>query len=505
MTRLNREVSNFLAFSLLVFQAILPWTAHDYLTQDGPSHLYNARAIAAVLFDPSSPFARFYQMRHVLSTNWGTVLIFNLASWFTVEHAEAVVATFSVVFAFFCFHYLIRSLNPEAVWSPLVNLLTSCWFLWAGFYNFYLATGLFALAVGYFLRHSADLTWRRCAALALLLVATFFTHVLPAAFAMLTIGILGFRKVRVAAALAPASVLVLAFLAQASGGPALHFQLLPEWTRLPSQIFTTTYDAPPVAKFWVPLVLLLIVLSCLRSVLGLSIAVCALLALFLPSKGFGGEEINLRIGWIVCVLGIAAVCSNSQWRRASGAIALITTAFLVPFLLTAMSMNVQRVSHAVAVYRGLTRDIPPGATVATVHYPSGYVAREFGYKGISLDPLYHADSWLGAQRGFVVLTDYQALSRVFALECRWPITDLQRADLWALEAADSSVEATLRRVHGADYILVFGNTDLTPDAPAVLVANASSRGFLRVYRIINEAESLRKIAAPADLSKTPAH
>src|SRR5438128_307359 len=149
MIRLNRGVSNFLAFSLLVFQAILPWTARYYLTMDGPSHLYNARAIASVIFDPSSPYARFYPLCTALSTNWGTVLLFNVVSWFTVERAEAVVATLSVISAFFCFHYLIRSLDPGAAWSPLVNLLTVSWFLWAGFYNFYLATAILALAVGY--------------------------------------------------------------------------------------------------------------------------------------------------------------------------------------------------------------------------------------------------------------------------------------------------------------------------------------------------------------------
>jgi len=34
-----------LAFALLVAQAALPWTAKHFVTQDGPSHLYNAPVV----------------------------------------------------------------------------------------------------------------------------------------------------------------------------------------------------------------------------------------------------------------------------------------------------------------------------------------------------------------------------------------------------------------------------------------------------------------------------
>src|SRR5450631_2271135 len=114
MKRLLRGTPAALALSLLVFQLVLPWTARPFITMDGPSHLYNARVIGEVLFNPSSPYRQFYRLRAALTTNWGTVLLFNVVSRITVTYAEPVVATLSVLAAFLSFFYLLRSLDPQA-------------------------------------------------------------------------------------------------------------------------------------------------------------------------------------------------------------------------------------------------------------------------------------------------------------------------------------------------------------------------------------------------------
>ena len=67
-------------------------------------------------------------------------------------------------------------------------------------------------------------------------------------------------------------------------------------------------------------------------------------------------------------------------------------------------------------------------------------------------------------KGWVDLSDYQALSRLFTLECRPPITDQERLDLWNLENGDggSALESLDRLLNGLpihiDYVLVLGDT-----------------------------------------------
>ena len=132
-----------LGLSLLAFQAILPWTARHFMTQDGPSHLYNARVVGEILFNPSSPYREFYRLRSALTTNWGTVLVFNLVSRLTVTYAEPVVATLSVLAALGSFFYLLRTLDPQAPFSPVINYISLTWFLWIGFYRLLSRHGAF--------------------------------------------------------------------------------------------------------------------------------------------------------------------------------------------------------------------------------------------------------------------------------------------------------------------------------------------------------------------------
>jgi len=186
----------------------------------------------------------------------------------------------------------------------------------------------------------------------------------------------------------------------------------------------------------------------------------------------------------VFVLGAAA--ASPRLEKYSAILGFYITAFLAPFQFVAIQVQVRGPSSAATAYEELTQKVPSGATLATIHYLPGYIDRAHGYKGLSFEPLYHADSWLAAQKNFVVLSDYQALSRVFALETRPPITDLQRADLWALEGASPDAARALWALLQdfpvpIDYVAVMGDTELAPPGMD-LVAAAKSRGFLRLYR-----------------------
>src|SRR4051794_40905955 len=115
-------------------------------------------------------------------TNWTPILEFNtLVFIIDAQHADQFLSTIFVISGFFDMSFLRRSLDPRhSPWSPLTNFLINTWFLWIGFYNFYLGMALCAFLVGFAIRHP-----RRSVPLALGLVALFFTHVLSLALALM--------------------------------------------------------------------------------------------------------------------------------------------------------------------------------------------------------------------------------------------------------------------------------------------------------------------------------
>jgi hypothetical protein len=508
MRRLTRGVPTALAGGLLAFQTIVPWTARNYITMDGPSHLYNARVVGEVLFHPASPYRKFYRLRSALSTNWGSVLVFNLASRFTVAHAEQIVASISVLAAFACFFYLLRSLDPETPCSPVINFVTITWFLWVGFYNFYLGMALFALAVGFYIRNSERLSWRRAIILSLLLGATFFTHILPAALALMVIGIiaiwmrfLGRRLVpTLLVATVPTCLLLGSFVLNSREGITVRPDVVQAWKNFPSIAFTDTFRKNPSGTYLYPVIVAFLVLGILslrrsewssaRGALAAATGVCYALYLVVPAHGFGGDDINTRMAWSVFVLGCAVAASGSRMQRLLAPVAVYVAAILGVQLYQSMNRNVRAVSVALKDYEAATENIPAGATVVRIHFDTVGVSRHYGYRGLALDPVYHADAWMAARQGFVDLSDYQALSQLFTLECAPPITDRQRADLWRLESGDENAISTL---HGLledfpapiDYVLVLGDPhgqDLGLDQNMALTATTGNGSLLSVYR-----------------------
>jgi hypothetical protein len=509
MKRLNRGVPAALGFGLLVFQAVLPWTARYFMTMDGPSHLYNARVIGEVLLNPSSPYRKFYKLRSALTTNWGSVLLFNVVSRLTTTYAEPVVATLAVVAALLSFFYLLRSLDPSATFSPVLNFISLTWFLWVGFYNFYVGMALFALAVGYYVRHSVDLSWRRALALSLLLLAAFFTHILPAVLAVLTILIVAgwlhaFRRPQLLLplliAIVPVCLLMGSFVLASREGIRVTPDVVLAWRNFPSRVFAETFQKNPSGTYLYPFVAgyLLLGIGLLRRAewatarggLLAATGVCFALYLVVPSHGFGGDDINARVAWAVFILGCTVAASGSRMQMLALPVALYITGFLGVQLYRSMNRNARNVSHAVEEYAAATDAIPAGATVARIHFDTVPMSRKYGYRGLALDPVYHADAWMAARHGWVDLSDYQALSRVFALECSPLISDRQRSDLWDLEKGQEGGLASLHRLLDdfpvpIDYVLVLGDArsqNLGLDSRMDLVATAGTGSFLSVYR-----------------------
>jgi hypothetical protein len=498
-----------LAFALLALQMAIPWTAPHFVTQDGPSHLYGATiARELVLHHRDSVYSPWYTIQRALLPNvTATVLLAIAESVAGPEHAEQLLASVVILAGFLAFCYASRALSPGSSprfspWTPVANFLLQTWFLWLGFYNFYLGMVLMAFPIGFYFRYAGGLGLRRAAALAAGLVVLFFTHIIPAAIAVMTVVTTAFwidvavpiattertgrrflpprpclRELGVLlASTLPALILIWLYLS--SGAPTqFHPQIAWAWSEFPMHVFQTGAGRSGAQTllssfflFYIAAGILLMRKREWASVRG-GLAVATLLTflayLLAPDAGFGGSLVKIRFSWAVFLLGGLLACSVASLRPMRIAVAVWVACFLAGNAVNSMAIA-KRVSNAAADYLSIANQIPPRSTFVRLRYPTPHAAEQYGYEGIGRDPLAHLAGLAAAKRRLVDLSDYEPLSKIFPVVFKNAIDPGWQSGLWAMEGPDSgSVEslAWLNRSLPApiDFVLVIGDQN-SPEA-----------------------------------------
>jgi hypothetical protein len=508
-----------LAFALLALQMAIPWTAPYFVTQDGPSHLYGATvARDLVLHHRDSVYSPWYTIQRALLPNvTATFLLAVAESIAGPEHAEQLFASVAILAGFLAFCYASRALSPDfsarfsarfSPWTPVANFLVQTWFLWLGFYNFYLGMVLMAFPIGFYFRHAGGIGWRRATALAAGLVLLFFTHIIPALIAVMTvvtvalwINVVAFwidASVPIAAAARtrrflpprphlrelgvllasalPASILIGLYLR--SGGPA-HFtpQIAWAWNEFPMHVFQTGAGRSggqtilmPFFMYYIAAGILLMRKREWSSVRG-GLAVATLLTflayLLAPDAGFGGSYVKIRFSWGVFLLGGLLACSVTRLQPMRVATAVWVACFLTGNAVNSMVIG-SRVSNAAADYLSVANLVPPKSIFVRLRYPTPHAPEQYGYEGIGRDPLAHLAGLAAARRRLVDLSDYEPLSKIFPVVFKKAIDPGWQSGLWAMEGPDSDSVESLAWVNRnlpqpIGFVLVIGDQN-SPEA-----------------------------------------
>jgi hypothetical protein len=514
-----------LSFLLLAFQAVMPWLAVSFVTQDGPSHLYTAIVARDLLLNPNSPYASLYRFQPKLVTNWSTTVLMNvmegLFGSFDAEHA---MATLCVIAGFFGFAYLRRSVDPlSSPWSPTNNFLLCTWFLWIGFYNFYLGMALFPFVAGYYIRYANAMNRKKLIVILAGLLILFFTHVMGFALALLSIGLVGLwacvSQPRIKDALRPAgwlmaillpSMVLLIKFVRGSGqttqyDPAIAWA----WNNFPMHAFAASQGRTGEQTFLVGAMFfyMMIGLLAMRRSEWASPKACLFIAgilsfivyLFTPDSGFGGDAIKIRFVWAIFVFGCLAASTVSAFAPLRIPVAIFTTCFLTATLLQTLKINVRHVSRAAKDYQAALETIPPGSRFVRLRFPTEATRKSFGYEIAALEPLFHIDARAAARRKLVDVSDYQALTRLFPVDHKPVISETQRFQLWDLEGSGTTSSESLRQILKdfpvqIDYVVLLGDDSPGDKAEAFknmvaeldskmrLVGTDPSHSFVRVYR-----------------------
>jgi len=496
-----------LAFALLLYQIAVPWVVPHFVTQDGPSHVYSATVLwDLLLHHGTSIYSPLYTIQRNLLPNWSsTVVLAAGRSMVGAEHAEQLFLTLAFLIGFLAWCYARRALAPgQSPWTPVANFLYQTWFLWIGFFNFYLGMALLPLAAGFYAQKEGWLSLRRAAALALVLLALFATHLMAAAVALTTVLAIGFwvhiavpavsgenlrhrwlppvERVRqfglLLLAAAPAMVLMLLWATRAETPVKLDPRIAWAWQEFPMHIFLTAGGEAKQRLLWEVLLsyagvatLLLRRREWASSKGGLVLATLLVFVAYLvvPDRGFGGNEAKIRFSWAVFVLAGLVAYSASRLR-------LLHVPFAIFFAwfgclnTIATGRTASSASNVAGNYLAVARRIAPGSSLVRLHYPTPELPAQYGYAGSGRDPVFHLDALVAARGRCLDLSDYEALSRVFPVVFKSYVDPGHLSVLWSFEGPDPDSDQALRWIDSdfpvpVDFVLVVGDIHSPEAAP----------------------------------------
>ena len=179
-------------YVLLILHLIPLFFGKYFLTQDGPSHLYNAFVFKDLVLNHHSFYAQYFDINKVPNPNWLVTVFYALVMMILPAFmAEKLFLVCYVLLLPFSFRFLIRQINPQSGFVtllifPLVYNIT----LFLGFFNFCFSIILYFYTVGYWLKHQGVFSFRKQFVFLMLVTLTYFSHPVSFVVLCLTIGTL---------------------------------------------------------------------------------------------------------------------------------------------------------------------------------------------------------------------------------------------------------------------------------------------------------------------------
>ena len=493
MTRAARWA--FRASLAAVAVAVVLWPPH---TVDGPAHVLGARVLAD--WSGHGIYRELYVRDAFptpnLASSW---LLAALVKAGSLRAAETAVQLACVLGLPLALRYAVRGVRGESAWLALAAVPLSFGYLFCyGFYNFCLGMALCLVCAGWALRYAPAWSPRAIAGLAALLVATWFTHLVPFALALLYVGALalaGPRTVRAYAAPAlaalPGLALTAAYVAHTRQGEG------PAWSGVPGLAAgLVTLQAPLVTYTRAELVvsvglaagLVALGVRAARARAGggrgplLALALATALYLAAPNSfGVDFGLINERLSYFPVLFGVLWLAATPWGPRvaAGGTVALVAAAAV---LFAVRVPDLRAYDRLADEYASAARWVPPGSALVALRYA------EFapgGGRNAHFDPVRHLSSGLAAATHSVDVGHYEAVFDYFPAQFR-PGRDLRRAidpTLAGLPAVPPQVDlGAAERLAGRriDVVLLVG-ADRGDEAPGSAAAAAAVRAWLGAH------------------------
>ena len=175
----------YIAISLVSLAPI--WSVRYLPTADGPAHLYNAWLLKTLIAGDHGVVHSWFTIRWLPFPNWtGHALLAALMTVVPPLIAEKILVS-GIALLFLCAMWMYSEGRP---WCFFAVPFTYNLLLQAGFYNFSIGCALYFVIVAIWWRRREQADWRTIAIIAVLLIVCYFSHPMPAALAVGSIGLL---------------------------------------------------------------------------------------------------------------------------------------------------------------------------------------------------------------------------------------------------------------------------------------------------------------------------
>ncbi|HAH23443.1 MAG TPA: hypothetical protein DCL77_06765, partial [Prolixibacteraceae bacterium] len=176
----SERIESFTFWGLVVIGLIPLIFTKYYLTLDGPAHLYNGNIIKELLLGNHVEFSNLFKFNPLPVPNW--ISHFTLACLDMVFpdflSEKIVLGSYLVLFPYF-FRKIILWFAPQnTVFSYLGVLFAHNHLFYFGFYNMIIALVAFFATTYYILNYVNKINFRQIAALSLLFLLIYFSHIL---------------------------------------------------------------------------------------------------------------------------------------------------------------------------------------------------------------------------------------------------------------------------------------------------------------------------------------
>ncbi len=178
--KLNKIIKEpYIFYALLLLQIVYVFSMPVFLTQDGPSHLYNSKILLDIFTGNNTEiYNQYYNINIGIIPNWfSNVFLSILLFIFSPIFAEKVFISLLIISLPLSFRYAIKAINPKALYlSMLVFIFANSYFLMYGFFNFQWSLSFLFLFIGLLFKNDFSTSIKCTIKLSLLSILVFFTH-----------------------------------------------------------------------------------------------------------------------------------------------------------------------------------------------------------------------------------------------------------------------------------------------------------------------------------------
>lgn len=441
------------------------WSAPYFPTGDGPAHLYNAWVLRELALGHDNAVTRTYAIDPRPYPNFlDHVALAVLMSVFSPPVAEKVFVS-AIVLLFLGGVWLFAgAVDARASLFAFLGVpLAHHLLLQLGFYNFSLGAALYFWIVALWWRRRERADWRTIALVALLLVACYFSHPMPALLAIGTIGLLWLtalrgRHPRHLLAFVPVLPLLAWFVARQRGGGSE--RTWSAWNHL--TFLAQTQDvvtwSPGQLRFGAALcvatvALMLITIAVERRRRQADAFLLVLAAVFIiyeiaPNSTAGGAMIPERLALFIALLPLPWLTPRLG-RRGRAAFAIVMAVAGIAHA-AYLFRNDRRSAREIARLVRAARTIPTGRTVLPV-----VVDRQPDSTLVAL--MWHATAYAAIERRLVDLNNYEPGTGYFPIRYR-------DARMNGVESIANDVDdfPAGRAAMDAEYIFLWHMPDYAP-------------------------------------------